>query len=211
MRLLSSLCQHTATHCNTLQHTAAHYNTLHHTDTHCNRSCFCSAGFVNTLQHTAAQCNTLHHTATHCITLQHTATGSCFCSAVFGTYSSTFSACEVCRVSEFRSVLQCVAVCCSVSQCVAVCRSVSQCVAVCSRAFPACEVCRVSEFHVHCMQNIVYFVRICLGHVFVSFCRMRGVCNVLSNTLQHTVIHSNTLQHTVTHCRALRHSVDEAH
>jgi len=30
-----------------------------------------------------------------------------------------------------RSVLQCVAVCCSVLQCVAVCCSVLQCVAVC--------------------------------------------------------------------------------
>ena len=35
----------------------------------------------------------------------------------------------------YRSVLQCVAVCCSVLQCVAVCCSVLQCVAVCCSVF----------------------------------------------------------------------------
>ena len=33
---ISTVSQHTATHCNTLQHTATHLNTLQHTATHCN-------------------------------------------------------------------------------------------------------------------------------------------------------------------------------
>jgi len=33
-----SICQHTATYCNTLQHTATHCNTLQHTATHCNNA-----------------------------------------------------------------------------------------------------------------------------------------------------------------------------
>jgi len=48
-RLLLSVLQHTATHCNTLQHTAR-CNTLQHTATH-----------HNTLQHTTPHCNTPHH------------------------------------------------------------------------------------------------------------------------------------------------------
>ena len=52
-----------------------------------------------------------------------------------------------------RSVLQCVAVCCSVlqrvdilkSQCIAVCCSVLQCVAVCYSVLQCVAVCRHSE------------------------------------------------------------------
>jgi len=51
-RSVSTPCDHTATHCNTLQHTATHCNTLQHTATHC-----------NTLQHTATHCNTFQTAA----------------------------------------------------------------------------------------------------------------------------------------------------
>jgi len=41
----------------------------------------------------------------------------------------------------YRSVLQCVAVCCSVMQCVAVCGSGMQCVAVCGSVMQCVAVC----------------------------------------------------------------------
>jgi len=56
LKRLSSILQHTATHCNTLQHSRARPQTELHTAV---------MGCLHTLQHTATHCNTLQHTATH--------------------------------------------------------------------------------------------------------------------------------------------------
>ena len=40
IRVVQTMPQHTATHCNTLQHAAAHCNTPQHTATHCNTRVF---------------------------------------------------------------------------------------------------------------------------------------------------------------------------
>jgi len=68
-----SLCQHTATHCNTLQHTATHCNTLQHTATHCTTRVYCTHLSVS-LSFSICSRSCVQHTETSC--LQHTETWS---------------------------------------------------------------------------------------------------------------------------------------
>ena len=99
-----NILQHTATHCNTLQHPATH--TLQHVATFNSRAIAALCVSSVRSEHVATQHNALQHTATRDNT------------------RITRSRCTL-RVRTTRSVLQCVAVCCSVLQCVAVCCSVS--------------------------------------------------------------------------------------
>jgi len=89
-----------------------------------------------TLQRTATHCNALQHSAIHCYIVQHTATHEITLASVADEIT------EAARVVlGYRTLLQCVAVCCSVlqskrssvgvSQCVAMCCIELQCVAVC--------------------------------------------------------------------------------
>jgi len=126
------------THCsNTRQHTATHWNSLQHTATHC-----------YTLQH---MYNTsLNHTHTPPTTYTRVWVTPCVavcCSVLQGVAHAHKS--YNTHVHESRSVLQCVAVCCSVLQCVAVYCSVLQCIAVC---------CSVLQLLLPCITHWVYTI-----------------------------------------------------
>jgi len=87
----------TATRCNTLQHTATYCNTLQHTGEE-------EEATFKSLQ----RCNMLQHTATHCNALQHTGEEE------EATFKSLASGRGRVEIEDVRSVLQCVAGCCSV-------------------------------------------------------------------------------------------------
>jgi len=109
-----------------------------------------------------------------------------------------------------RSVLQCVAVCCSVLQCVAVScrrfvcrhasrrqqeivavwRSVLQCVAM----RDCCYVCRLHTIRQY--RNATHCITLQPTANTATYCTRK----------QHTATHCNTLQHTATHCNTLQRS-----
>ena len=121
-----------------------------------------------------------------------------------------------------RSVLQCVAVCCSAVQCVAVCCSeltyhlplfnvaqaqswlfLRHCVKTQNRFALQITATRCSKYAAtHCntlQQTAMHYTTLCQNS--------EQVCTATScNTLQHIVTHCNRLQHAATYCNTLQHT-----
>jgi len=95
-----------------------------------------------------------------------------------------------------KSLLQCVAVCCSVWQCVAVWGSVWQCVAVRGIAWQCMAVCCNRAINTLREEDWTWSYH----------CNTPQLTATLYNCLQRTVSHNNSLQHTATHRQTLRHT-----
>jgi len=121
-------------------------------------------------------CRVLKCVAVHYNVLQRFVLSAC----VFARKSPVFSVCD----SEYGSLLQCVAACCSVLQCVALCCIVFQCVAGCTKCLQnvagCCSVlrCAVCEARVSLLGRVLHshkgvphsFKRVCHSAQRVALC-----------------------------------------
>jgi len=125
------------TRCNSLQRIATHCNTPGEPRQDEEESRQDEDDFI-TLQHTATHCNTLQHAATRQESQDKTKKNL---DKFQAARLKALKAKSHKMMKEVRSVLQCVAVCCSVLQCGVVHYSVLQCVAVCCSVLQSVAVC----------------------------------------------------------------------
>jgi len=103
-----------------------------------------------------------------------------------------------------RSVLQCVAVCCSVLQCVAVCcclmqrGTMTKYVLLYIYIYTALQIMQTQ--HMDWKKSITHWNT---SKHTATHCNTLQHAATHCNTLQHIATHCNTLQHTATHCSAL--------
>jgi len=103
----------------------------------------------------------------------------------------------------WRSVLQCVAVCCSVLRCVAVCCTATHCNTL-QHTISSYTFCawRVWEYHTATYCNTLQ--QTATHSIIIHMSRVTCMTVSHCSTLHHTATHCNTLHHTAPHCNTLQ-------